>query len=82
MTQPPPPVIPVIPFDQTLPAKLTDFLRRLSLWSVGQFDARLPNAQAWPSFFLLSPGGKVYQVTVDDSGALHTALVTPGAGRP
>ena len=63
---------------------LVTYLRSLVLWITQEFQTRPSITQAQP-FFLLqqsdaTPGTtpKVYKVTVDGTGALHTAVMTLG----
>lgn len=40
-----------------------------------EFKQRIPNTQGQAELLLVSPGGKVYAVRVDDAGALSTTLM-------
>lgn len=73
------PAPPDIPGSPVFNPKMVDYLRRLANWARLNIDAKIDKNQAVAGVMLQSTGGKVYQVTVDDSGALHASLVTPGS---
>ena len=53
-------------------AGLTDHLNRLSVSLQREFTERPTKTTPVSSVLLMSPSGKVYTVTVDDTGALVT----------
>jgi hypothetical protein len=68
--------LPPIPVIQD--PNVTEYIRQLSMALNKEFAARPTKDQAVHSVLLLSPGGKVYSVTVADDGTLSTALVGTG----
>jgi hypothetical protein len=75
----PPPDLPSIP---GLNDQLAQYLRNFSLWCRGGFRERQDMNVAAPGVLLLSPGGKVFQVTVSDAGAVTATAVPLGGGKP
>lgn len=52
-----------------------EFQRDFIKWAVAEMQARTEDRTARHSVLLVSPGLKVYEVTVGDLGALSTTLV-------
>lgn len=52
-----------------------DYLRRLDRALKAAFTRVVSRDHGTPDFMLISPGGKVYRVTVDESGALTTEYI-------
>ena len=71
MTTPPP-----LPVNQNAP--LASYLQRLQLWLTASFKSCVRSDQGVSGLILVSSGGKVWEVTVTDAGALHTTQMTPG----
>ena len=74
----PPPSLPSIP---GIDPSLAQYLTRFGLWAQGGFNASVQKNSATGALLLASPTGQtVWQVTVDDTGALHTTQVSKGGG--
>lgn len=67
----PQPILPTPPerYDRAFMSRLVEAIRQGFLFTVG-------TETATSSVMLLSPGGKVYRVTVDDTGTLTTTYVS------
>jgi hypothetical protein len=61
---------------------LNNYLGQVLLWANKNFATTLRGNQALPGLMLLSPGGKVFNVTVTDAGAVTTTPVVTGKGAP
>lgn len=79
----PAPALPSLP--KTEPS-LVDYLQSLALWATKGLQNRVRVDQAQPFIMLMqsdaTPGTtpKVYKITVDNAGALHTAVMILGHG--
>jgi hypothetical protein len=71
-----PPELPNIPKIQP---ELADYLRRFAMWVNKQFQYKISTDIAVDNVMLISPSGKVYRITVGDSGTLTTTLVPLGS---
>jgi hypothetical protein len=74
MTDTRPPDIPI-----EVEPKLYAYLARLNAWAFESFKGKIPVKEATHAVLLMSPGGKVYSITVTDAGALTTTLVPLGS---
>jgi hypothetical protein len=75
----PPPTLPGV---TGLNEQMNNYLRTFSLWARGGFRERQDINVASAGILLLSPGGKVFRVTVSDAGALTATAVPLGGGLP
>lgn len=74
----PPPDLPSVP---NLNELLANYLRRMSLWSVAQFNNCLTKRTATGELYMQSTTGKtVWRLTIDDSGNARFTQITPGQG--
>lgn len=71
-----PPDLPNIP---NIQPELAEYLRRVTMWAAKQFTFKVPIDTATHGVLLQSPSGKVYAITVDDSGTLIATLVPLGS---
>jgi hypothetical protein len=58
---------------------LHDYLMRLNSWLYTSLQSKLTMNTAVNGILLQSPGGKVYNITVTDAGAVTATLVTLGS---
>jgi hypothetical protein len=72
----PPPDLPNIPKIQP---ELTDYLRRFAVWANKQMQYKIPNDEAQDHFLLRSSTGKVYKISVSDTGTVTSTLVPLGS---
>jgi hypothetical protein len=68
------------------PPELAEYLRRLRTWAFTEIDKKISKDEA-TAHVVLTPSDektptKVYAITVDSSGALHTTAVPLGGGKP
>jgi hypothetical protein len=75
----PPPDLPSMP---DVSSTLTNYLRTFSLWCRQGFAAKLNANSALPGILMQSPGGKVFKITVNDSGALQSTPIALASGDP
>ena len=54
------------------------FLRYFVEWASKELEERTPDNQVRRELYLRSPDGGIWQVTVDDAGALATVKVSNG----
>jgi hypothetical protein len=62
-----------------IPLQMANHLRTLATWAHQQLQDKVSMQTATSNFLLISPGQKVFSVSVDDSGALVTTQVLPGS---
>lgn len=54
---------------------IIQYLMRLNRALEIELTKRAPDAQTKPLLYLASPNGSIYQIKVDDAGALSTTLI-------
>jgi hypothetical protein len=79
-TQAPPDVPP------NVPPQVADYLRRLSTWAFQEIDKKIPKNEATAHVLLIPSDvkipAKVFKITVDSAGAVHTAQAPLAGGPP
>jgi hypothetical protein len=59
-----------------------NYLRSFALWCRNGFATKLDVSMAAPGILLLSPGDKVFRITVSDTGVVTATAVALGSGKP
>lgn len=79
-TQRPPDVPP------NVPQPVADYLRRLATWAYQEIDAKVPKEEAVPHLLLSpitqKPPTAIFEIVVNDAGAMATQRVPLGGGKP
>jgi hypothetical protein len=73
---------PTLPGTTGLNEQMNNYLRSFSLWCRTGFRERQDMNVAAAQILLLSPGGKVYSITVTDAGVVTATAVALGSGLP
>jgi hypothetical protein len=70
---------PQLPAIIDINQRLVEYLRTFSLWCQGNFNSTLQKRTATGQLLMQSTtGNTVWQITIDDSGVLHTTQLNPG----
>lgn len=69
---PPPPVI------DNVPRALTTYISHVNHWAQQSMTGLVPRNEAVDHLYLRSPAGKVYSLTVSDTGVLTVTLLVLG----
>ena len=71
-----PPDLPNIP---NIQPEMADYLRRFATWANKQMQYKISTDIAIDGLLLISPSGKVYKISVNDSGVVTSTLVPLGS---
>lgn len=75
MKQPP----PEPPHPTARPEAIREYVGRFAAWSTKMHEEKVSKNEAVARVMLISPGHKVYALTVADDGTLSTTLVPLGS---
>ena len=72
--------VPPLPAIKDMNVDLAAYLRTFALWCQGNFNSTLQKRTATGQLLMQSTtGNTVWQITIDDAGALHAAQLNPGS---